>query len=137
MPRIVPYGFLSVPPWIVPLLPCNDDLAAFKRASTLPVIYHQRYQALLRHYPDYVAIYTDGSKSPDAVGYSFVAGSSTCCGRLPSEFSVFMAELYAIGKAIRHTLHAPKHTFVIFTDSLSAMQALSAFDPRNPRVKEI
>src|SRR5207253_9056419 len=41
MPRIVPYGFLSVPPGIVPLLPCNYNLAAFKRASTLPAIYHQ------------------------------------------------------------------------------------------------
>src|SRR5207253_3412195 len=137
MPRIVPYGFMSVPPWIVPLLPCNYDLAAFKRASTLPAIYHKRFQALLRHYSDYAAIYTDGSKSPDAVGYSFVAGRSTCCGRLPAEFSVFMAELYAIGKAIRHAQLAPQRKFVIFTDSMSAMQALSAFDPRNPMVQEI
>jgi ribonuclease HI len=137
MPRIARYGVMSIPPWQVPLLPCNYDMAALRRSSTPLPVYQHRFHDAIGRMPDYVPIYTDGSKSADAVGYSFVFGQSTFSGRLPAEFSVFMAELYAIGQAIRQVRLDSRSKFVIFTDSLSAMQAVSAFDPRNPMVQAI
>lgn len=69
-------------------------------------------------------IYTDGSKDGDSVAAAAVAGDNTYTFRLPDKASIFSAELKAIWLALDHIQHDRHGLFVVFSDSLSCLQAL-------------
>ena len=79
-------------------------------------------------YTNYIRLFTDGSKIKQKCGCAFFADIDnpvTVKKRLPSTTSVFNAELYAIYIAIKYCIQLPiNNNFVIFTDSLSALQFL-------------
>ena len=75
-------------------------------------------------YADFVDCYTDGSKMDNNTGYAFVINDITVSHRLPSTCSVFTAELYAIYKAVEYIESTHWEKIVIFSDSLSALQAI-------------
>ena len=84
-----------------------------------------------------VAIYTDGSKSDDGVGFGVVFPEFERSGRLPNSASIFTAELFAILRAIKEVLLFGPNNFIIFSDSKSVLQSLKIFNPVHPLVREI
>ena len=75
-------------------------------------------------YNDFIECYTDGSKMNGNTGYAFIINDFVCSHRLPSTCSVFTAELFAIYKAVEYIENTDWEKIVIFSDSLSALQAI-------------
>jgi ribonuclease HI len=82
-------------------------------------------------------IYTDGSKDNDAVSSAAVCGKRTVTLRLPSAASVFTAESYAICLALQIIETSDKRRFIIFSDSLSCLQAILHRKWQQPLIAKI
>ena len=78
-------------------------------------------------YINYYRIYTDGSKSGDRIGAAVVHRNKTKCVRLPDIASIFRAELYALPLTIDVVCRPKEKNFVIFSDSMWSLQAISGF----------
>ena len=68
-------------------------------------------------------MYTDGAK----MGAAVVHGSVTKTTRLPNKSIIFRAELYAISLALPAIRRSKEKNFFIFSDSMSSLEAISAF----------
>jgi ribonuclease HI len=72
-----------------------------------------------------------------------VAGCAFICDQLQQKFNlgsnatVFSAELFAILKAIESTISTSQTRFIIFSDSLSSIQAISNIYSKKPLVQRI
>ena len=125
------------PPWdrVLPII--DTSLSAVPKGQLSLEELHWRALEMVNLYSDYVAIYTDGSKSSHGVGSAFVCGNTVRTRSLPSCASIFTAELVAIRSALNFIdgTDAPRH--VIFSDSLSSLIALTAFNSSNAFVHDI
>ena len=63
----------------------------------------------------------------DRTSYAFIVHDFVEANRIPSTCSVFTAELYAIYRAIKYISNSNWNNAVIFSDSLSALQAIQSF----------
>ena len=76
-------------------------------------------------YRDYIPVYTDGSRDGNSVACAAVFPSDTTFSmRLPDSASILTVEMWAIIKAVEKIKNASASKFIIFTDSLSCLQAL-------------
>ena len=82
-------------------------------------------------------VYTDGSRSMEGAGFAVLFPERSFSFTLPSHAAVLTSELYAISFALRTMLTFPSSAFVLFTDSFSALQLLSAHSRPHPLVREI
>ena len=93
------------------------------------------HEELVAHYDNHVHVYTDGSKTsePNSTTCAIYADQTrkVTTWKLPPEFSVYSAELLAIYKAVEflYTNHR-NCAGTIFSDSKSAIQAISADKPK-------
>ncbi|MEN8173077.1 MAG: reverse transcriptase domain-containing protein [Chloroflexota bacterium] len=125
---------LDTPPWELRLPEINLSLSSNPKSSTNPLVFQSYFNEIQTKYPDYKHIYTDGSKSGDRVGAAAVIDNSIKHVRLPDKSSIFTAELTAIQIALNHIDDAISNDFIIFSDSISSLQALQNMQPRNPLV---
>lgn len=88
-------------------------------------------------YRDHIAIFTDGSKAGERVASAATAEGHMFVRRLPDRSSIFSAELIAISLALSYISKSNNTRFIIFSDSLSSLQAFSNFDFKNPLLNEI
>ena len=79
---------------------------------------------LLIEYSYYTAIYADGSKDNDRVGYGLVINNLSINQRLPSNASILTAEVTAIDLALDTIADSDDDHFIIFSDSLSVLLSL-------------
>ena len=86
---------------------------------------------------DTVPIFTDGSKSDGGVGFSVVFPSLSRSFSIPTPSSIFTAELRAILYSLSVIYVMPETDFTIFSDSLSALQAMKSSRSPHPIVVEI
>ncbi|KAI3382721.1 hypothetical protein SNEBB_007419 [Seison nebaliae] len=121
-------------PWLPPPTLCTA-LHTAPKATLTPI--HQRTMYLEHKYTHNTELqfYTDGSKS-QIVGYAAVSKTVVYAGALPTEATIFTAELTAIKKAYEHALENKK-SITIFTDSLSAIQAMNDITTLHPLVVNI
>ncbi|GBM84021.1 putative RNA-directed DNA polymerase from transposon X-element, partial [Araneus ventricosus] len=124
------FDFFTFPPWDIPQFSFLNPFSGFDKSSTAPItlqqlFHHHRYQ-----YSSFVPIFTDGSKSDGHVGCGVVFPSDTLSYRLHTCCSVFTAELVAIFYALQEILHSNQRNFIIYTDSMSALETLSHYDNR-------
>jgi ribonuclease HI len=83
---------------------------------------------VIETYNQHIQIYTDGSKKDKVVGcaYHIPQFGQTHTHRIPDNLSVYTSELTALLEATKWCLNQNGTNFVIFTDSLSSLQALQA-----------
>jgi ribonuclease HI len=124
----------DIPPWIWKSPQFIYDLAKSKKETTIPEIFKVQYNEIKQHFYNYEYIYTDGSKQNNRVAAAAVTEDETFSFRLPDNSSVFSAELKAIELALNHIETEGYMRYLIFTDSLSAMQALDYENTENPLV---
>ena len=67
-------------------------------------------------YPNYKAIYTDGSKTSDKVAAAATTAGVSAQVRLPGNASIFTAELQALKMAFNIIKNCDGGYFIIFTD---------------------
>ena len=101
------------------------DLVQLKKDQTDASIYQQLFMEIRDRYRDYIPVYTDGSRDGNAVACSTVFPSNTVISMiLPDSASVFTAEVWAIIKALEQIKDYIASKYIVFTDSLSCLQAL-------------
>ena len=97
------------------------------KESTPTEIFRAKYYEICDQYQDYCKLYTDGSMSGDQVGSATICGTTTKTVRLPNSVSIFRAELYAITMALNIIYRRKENKFIIFSDSMSSLQAVKSF----------
>ena len=116
------------------------------------MISRQEVQAQFNEYREaqgsHDEVYTDGSNMDERVGaaavinHHFQDGETICrqlSKRLPDHSTVFAAEATAITLALNYYRHmAPvHHDIVVYSDSMSCLQAIEGEDPENPLICHI
>ena len=89
------------------------------------------------NHPRSCHIFTDGSKTDNAVGYAYVVNGEQFAKRIQPWATIYSAELLAILDAIRYSKQTLEPTIVIATDSRSAIQGISQYNPTHPLVRQI
>ena len=93
---------------------------------------------LQSNYSDYEHIYTDGSKEETKVGCAAATYNDCKQMRIPDGSSVFTAEAKAIDLALDFVKNCNNtNKFVIFSDSLSVLQALNNSSSKNPQIQQL
>ena len=125
------------PPWLLDKPTVNLTLTKFKKSQTSDQVFQQEFAILKDSYSDYFPLFTDGSKDDSRVSAAVVAGDNTINIRLPNESSIFTAEAKAILLALEHISKLPGTKFIIFSDSLSCLQAIKSGKLDHPLIREI
>ncbi|GBO21233.1 hypothetical protein AVEN_129476-1 [Araneus ventricosus] len=120
--------FFTFPPWEIPQFSFLNPFSGFDKSSTAPVTFQQLFHHHRYQYSSFLPIFTDGSKSDGHVGCGVVSPSDTLSYRLHNCCSVFTAELVAIFCALQEISHSSQRNFIIYTDSMSALETLSHYD---------
>ena len=74
----------------------------------------------------HVEIYTDGSKDGIRTAAAVVAPNSVKTIRLPDNASIFTAEIHALDMALDIIRRTRSKEYMVFSDSLSSLQAIRA-----------
>ena len=104
-----------------------------KKACTDPIVFKSKYIEIKNTYYNFERIYTDGSKDGKRAAVA-VPDGDVITFRLPDNSSIFSAELKAIDLALDLIKSEGYWRYIIFTNSLSAMQALQNEKIKNPLV---
>jgi ribonuclease HI len=129
-----------IPYWL--LIKPNVDLTLSniinKRMS--PLVIRQHSLEFIHGWSNYLSIYTDASKMGHKTGAAFFIPFFGIIKqfRLTDYISVFTAELFAIFSSLLWAIQSPAERIVIFSDSLSSLQALCNYlQPSHPIITEI
>ena len=90
-----------------------------------------RFNEVRQKYLDFCQIYTDGSKVETKVASEYVCLYGTRGYRLKDGCSIFTAEIEAIFKALTYVKVSSRKSFVIFSDSMSVLQAIESQESKN------
>ena len=124
----------EVPLWTSKSPTYNYYLASDKKATTDPMIFKNKLLEVKEQYYTHEDIYTDGFKDGEKVASVAILDGEFYHFRLPNNSSVFSAELKAIDLALNHIEQDAYWRYIIYTDSLSAMQALECETTDNPLI---
>ena len=127
MERIEITDLPPTPPWELKVPEICFTLTELNKSNTNELIYQSAFHEVAGKYPDFKQIFTDGSKTADAVGAASVSGKDfkkVFKDRLPSYSSVYSAELKALLLALKMVYQSKDKQFIIFSDSLSALSAI-------------
>ena len=100
----------------------------------------QAFLEITSRHPNYVQIFTDGSKVDEkvaAAAVSAVAPNNPFSRRLRDHCSIYTAELQAILFALKQAYQSQEKKFMIFSDSQSALQALGELKTDHPLLVQI
>jgi hypothetical protein len=87
-------------PWKTPNFSYLNPFHPFDKSTTTAIIYQQLFYNHRQSYHSYDPVFTDGSKSEDYVGCSYVIKDKAYSHRLHPALSIFSAEILAIVKAL-------------------------------------
>ena len=117
----------------------STSLSCFNKKQTSETVLRREFQQLRERYNSYFEAYTDGSKSEHkvaAAAFFTKVPDNPKITRLRDGSSVFNAELEGILLTIKKFLTLPQFkNFVIYTDSLSAVESLRSKTFKSKNVK--
>ena len=127
------------PPWEHSNIMFDTSLSCFKKEQTSETVLRKEYQQLRERYNSYFEAYTDGSKSEHkvaAAAFFTKDPDNPKITRLRDGSSVFNAELEGILLSLKKFLTLPQFKrFIIYTDSLSAVESLRSKTFKTKNVK--
>ena len=128
----------DVPIWDSKHISVDLSLSELDKSSTSSDVFISKFNESKERYTDYCQIYTDGSKIEEKVACAvFIHDCGPLSYRLPDGCSVFTAEVEAIYKALLFARYSKRKYFVIFSDSMSALQAIDSQESKNPRINMV
>ena len=111
------------PPWKYSKPNIRLDMTLIPKTLN-PYPFFAALQDIISEFPDHIHCYTDGSRSRDRTACAYSVALSIHSHRLRNSFSVFSAELTAIHLCIQSLSKSPPNSkFIVFTDSLSSLNA--------------
>ena len=105
--------------------------------SLLQFLVKSRFNEVKQKYLDFCHIYTDEFKVETKVASAYVCPYGRRGYRLRDGCSIFTAEVEAINKALTYVNVFSRKSFVIFSDSLSVLQAIESQESKNPLVNRV
>src|SRR5215469_6464860 len=124
-------------PLPTPLSTCTS-LSNFNKHNTPPLVLRSSFLAHSCTVHTSTPVYTDGSKTQNTVGISAIFPSHSYSISISPRSSSYTSELSAILLALHIMLsHHPDPTYTVFTDSLSAVNALSNYSRPHPLLTPI
>ncbi len=134
---IVNFRFPNTPPWTYNKPKVILSLSKHQKDSTNSDIYQSYYNEIRSNFPNHTPIYTDGSKIGNSVACAVVTPNGTHSKRLPDGCSIYTAEIHALYLALRVAEISEGHKFMLFTDSLSSLQAIDSTNWKDPLVQKV
>jgi len=135
--NIAPFAVATTPPWRVVEPEIDLTLRQYKKGTTDELIFQAKFDELRNKYHQYRAIYTDGSKVLDRAAAAVTSHHYKHQIRLPDNASIFTAELQALRMAFDFIEMSNEKYFIIFTDSLSSLMALTSRKCDHPYIPEL
>ena len=135
--NIAPIVISEMPPWEIHRPQVFLHLTKHKKADTDASVFRNDFFEFKSRYPNYSCFYTDGSKDKDRVASAAICKQKELSERLPGEASIYTAEVRAILLALKEIERSNRKNFIIFSDSLSTLQALSNCDLGHPYILEV
>ena len=127
----------KLPPWKITSLEYCKDLISVKKNSITDVHYRSLFYEHFTEHSDCFSIFTDGSKTDEGVGFAITFENNSESRRIPKEASIFTAELLAILLALKRVYQVRQKSFVIVSDSRSALMAIEGYNSSHPIIIEI
>ena len=127
----------EVPPWNLHQPKVRLDLSDLSKKNTPPHVFIQKFNEIKDEHSYCNPIYTDGSKDNDRVGCGAIFNNISIQKRLPSNASIFTAEVTAINLALDAIAESDDDYFIIFSDSLSVLLSLHNKKLDNPLILEL
>lgn len=130
-------NFQTIHPGPFPLNKSHLTLLFFREDSTSTLAYKSLHAELCSQFPYFKRIYTDGSKSEEGialVAYCSTGSTREFSKRIPSDSSIYMAELTALLLALKMIYQSRTKNFLIFSDSLSALEAIAGRNLNHPEL---
>nr|CAI5836232.1 unnamed protein product [Callosobruchus analis] len=114
------------------------DCSIYNKTESSDITLKQTFLGIVSSYNNATIFYTDESMSQEGVGAAFTTSSAIYQYRLNPNASIYMAELYAIWKALEFICsNKTANTCLICSDSLSALKSLSDPFAMNPLVQQV
>ena len=128
-----------IPPWELSSPIIDLTLHSSSKKETTDSVFKQRFLEIKDSYENkgFTPIYTDGSKSDKYVSASVVSSADIYKVNLPDHSTIFTAEAVALKLAVQHIQRQVIPKSVIFSDSLSCLQALQGKNLNHPVICEI
>ena len=137
VPEVFAAGASSLPPWAMKRPLCDTHLHRHLKGSTTAEEFQQLFYEFLDHNAKLIPVYTDGSKTDSACACAVVSSHHGVLKRKLSPLcGILTAELVALRTALQEIRHNDV-SFVICTDSMSALQTILRFSPSHPIAQEI
>ena len=117
----------AVPPWADSVVIIEQHMEHLSKESS-PTVVKLHFNELLQSYPNASILYTDGSRSTEAVGCAVTTEDSVIAQyALPPSFSILSAELFALYLAVDYaSSSAPSNVqHLLISDSLSSLRSLA------------
>ena len=127
----------QIPPWIIKNPKVNLQLNQPHKTKTHPFTYQEKHQNILQQYPNYLCIYTDGSKDHNKTARAAVLNKIIKTKALPMDSSIFTAEACAIDLALDIISKEKHKKFIIFSDSLSVLLSLNNKKLEHPLIVKL
>ena len=128
----------EIPSWCIRKPEVNLTLHTGKKSDSNPHLLKESFHQLQSQFIDYQCIYTDGSKEENKVGCATFTNGNCKTLRLPDGSSIFTAEAKAIDLALDFINESNlKDKFIIFSDSMSVLQALNHTSSKNPQIQKL
>ena len=124
----------GIPPWTHVPPKINLDIAKRKKSETAEDVFRSNFNEFRAKFPNYQCIYTDGSKTNDAVAAAAVTPTYSMSKAYNKSNSIFSAELRALILALEYIQTTNHRNYIIFSDSKSSLQALQDLQTSNPLV---
>ena len=128
---------LSSPPWLLKQSKVILDLNKLSKKKTHPLTYQEKLYNIHKNYPNYLHIYTDGSKDNQGTGCGAVLNNKTMKQSLPKEASIFSAEICAIYLALKIISANKSKKFIIHSDSISVLHSIKNKKLDNPLIVKL
>jgi len=135
--NVLPTTVSTIPPWLFKRPNCNFSLCCYDKTTTNPEVFKRKFFELRSEFSHHLEIYTDGSKDGIRTAAAVIAPNSIKAVRLPDNASIFTAEIHALDMVLVIICRTRSKDCVVFSDSLSSLQAIENCKVDNPLILKI
>lgn len=127
----------SEPPWLLTRVVIDFSLHNVLKNNVSSDFHQMQFHEYCERNKGFKHLFTDGSKDAVGVASAAVHGSDISSAKLSKYSSIFSAECYAVILGLQLIELSQDDKFIIFSDSLSCLQALCSFKYEHPHILQI
>lgn len=127
----------KTPPWCLNLPTADISMTAYNKSEVPQTRMNSLFNININRHRSDIIVYTDASKSSEAVGCSVILPDTSLQYKLPPVYSIFSGELYSIWQAINYIKATQYKEIIISTDSLSSIIAIQQIYSTAPIIQDI